>query len=134
VSHHNMLCRTNTYIERLNLDEKVDHFEDLTTGFGACEEASELMMAAEELEASEKAWKSISARLTQIESYLKDAVARGKDDREGASGQPRMLARMIAEASEPGERVGVKDSMLWNFKAKLREQTISGTIGRPLSK
>jgi len=31
-----------------------------------------------------------------------------------------MLARMIAEASEPAERVGLKDSMLWNFNVKLR--------------
>src|SRR2546423_1384936 len=117
-----MLCGTNAYIERLNLNEKVDPLEDLTTGFGACEEASELMVAsAEELEVSEKAWKSISAMLTQIESYLEDAVAQEEDDREGASRQPRMLARMIAEVSEPAERVGVKDSMLWNFKAKLRE-------------
>lgn len=75
-SHHNMLCGTNAYIERLNLNEKIDHLEDLTTGFGACDEASELMVAsAEELEVSEKAWKSISAILTQIESYLEDAVA-----------------------------------------------------------
>jgi len=97
-----MLCRTNAYIKRLDLDEKIDRLEDLTTGFG-----SELMVAsAEELEVSEKAWKSISARLTQIESYLEDAVARGKGDREGASGQPRMLARMIAEVSEPCEQVG----------------------------
>jgi hypothetical protein len=41
---------------------------------------------AEELEVSEKAWKSISAVLTQIESYLEDAVGREKDDREGTSG------------------------------------------------
>ena len=108
------------------MDEKIDRLEDLTTGFGACDKASELMVAsAEELEVSEKAWKSISAILTQIESYLEDTVARGKDDRDGASGQPRMLARMVAEASEPAERVGVKDWMLWNFKVKLREQSIS---------
>jgi hypothetical protein len=108
------------------LDEKNDCLEDLTTGFGPCGEASELMVAsAEELEVSEKAWKSISAILTQIESYLEEAVAREKGDREDPSGQPCMLARMIAEASEPAERVGVKYSMLWNFKVKLREQSIS---------
>jgi hypothetical protein len=38
-----MLCRSNTYIKRLNLDEKIDHLEDLAIGFGACNEASELM-------------------------------------------------------------------------------------------
>jgi hypothetical protein len=107
-------------------DEKIDRLEDLTTGFGACGEASELVVAsAEELEVSEKAWKSISAILTQIESYLEDAVAREKGDREGPSGQPCMLARMIAESSELAERVGVKDSMLWNFKVSQREQSIS---------
>jgi hypothetical protein len=61
---------------------------------------------------SEKARKSISAILTWIESYLEDAVAREEDGREGAPGQPCMLARMIAEASGLAERVGLKDSML----------------------
>jgi hypothetical protein len=70
-------------------------------------------------EVSEKAWKSISTILTQIESYLAEAVAREQDDREGATGQLLMLAGMITEASGLAERVAVKDSMLRNFKAKL---------------
>jgi hypothetical protein len=43
-----MLCGTNANIERPNLNEKVDRLQDLTTGFGACEEASELMVASAE--------------------------------------------------------------------------------------
>jgi hypothetical protein len=115
-----MFCGTNAYIERLSLYEKIDRLEDLTTGFGACDEASELMVASvEELEVSEKDWKSISAILTQIESYLEETVARKQDGREGAAGQLLMLAGMIAKASGPAERVAVKDSIFWNFKVKL---------------
>ena len=120
-----MLCGTNVYTERLDRNAEIDRLEDLAINVDVGEAASELVLNSfEDLEASERSWKSIVEILEQIEDYLGDAVAAEKDAREEchcetAQGRMSMLAGMAVKAAKLAEQVAVKGPIRSSFKAKL---------------
>ena len=87
-----------------------------------------ILDSIEDLEASERAWKSIVEILKQIEEYLVDAVGVEKGEKgvechgettAAAVGRLRMLEATIVEAAKQAERVAVRDPMQCGVKAKL---------------
>jgi hypothetical protein len=124
-SHHIMLCATNLYIKRLDKHEKIDRLEDLAMGLDEDEAGAELMLnTIEDLDASERTWKSISEILKYIEDYLGNIIS-AKDDvgvkyhSESAERRLDMLAAMIVEAAKQAGRIALRDPILSSSRAKL---------------